>query len=600
MRHDPLVDFSKSPHAAVRPVPLSAVTLTGGFWGRRENLNRDVGIPHGRRMLDETGSFEAFDIAAGTIDVPLRGFVYRDSDVYKWLEAAAFAGVNADDIIAKVAGAQIEDGYVNTSFANENAHKRFSNLASDHEIYCAGHLMQAAVAHHRTTGETSLLDIATKFANYLYEQFGPDGTVGACGHPEAEMALIELYRTTGEDNYLTLAHRFVEARGNGVLSGREYVQDHIPFLDQNEAVGHAVRALYLYAGAADFYLESGDARYLSTLNELWDDVQKKTYITGGIGARHEGESFGEAYELPNARAYAETCAAIASMMWNWRMFAIRTDPKYLDTIERAMYNGFLSGISEDGKRYFYVNPLASDGNHGRKEWYDCACCPPNIYRTLASIRGMLFATDDKGIYCNFYDNCRIDDGNYALEIITDYPATGNVRIINHVDRHFEIILRIPSWCSNAAVRFDGIEQLADPGFLRLHKLWRSGDIIDLDLEMTPRNVFANPRITDSRGCVALARGPLIYCVESADNPDLPIADLAIASNTPIDEGPVHEAPLLHFEAATPRPMENLYTDERPEARTASVPAIALPYFAWANREPGQMKVWLPAGSREDT
>ncbi|MBA3725465.1 MAG: glycoside hydrolase family 127 protein [Armatimonadetes bacterium] len=594
MRHDPLVDFSKSPHAAVRPVPLSAVTLTGGFWGRRESLNRDVGIPHGRRMLEDTGSFEAFDIAAGTSHAPLRGFVYRDSDVYKWLEAAGFAGVDAEDIIAKVARAQGEDGYVNTSFANENAHKRFSNLASDHEIYCAGHLMQAAVAHHRTTGETSLLDTATKFANYLYEQFGPDGTVGACGHPEAEMALIELYRVTGDDNYLTLAHRFIEARGRGVLSGREYVQDHLPFLDQHEAVGHAVRALYLYVGAADYYLESGDQRYLSTLNKLWDDVQKKTYITGGIGARHEGEAFGEAFELPNARAYAETCAAIASMMWNWRLFAISADPKYLDTIERAMYNGFLSGMSEDGKSYFYVNPLASNGNHVRKEWYDCACCPPNIYRTLASIRGMLFATDDKGIYCNFYDNCRIDDGNYSLEMITDYPASGSIRIVNHVDSHYELVLRIPSWVERATVRYNGMEQAAQPGrFFRVRKQWLHGDRVDLELEMKPARIFANPRITDSRDCVALTRGLLVYCIETADNSGIPIADLAIDPRAPIQEDSSAEAPRLQFEGLIGQPGESLYSAESPATASARPTVTAIPYFAWANREPGEMKVWLP-------
>jgi DUF1680 family protein len=587
-RNDPSVDFSRSPHAAVRPVPLSTVELTG-FWGRREAINREAAIPHGLRMLEETGGIEAFEIAAGASQATLRGFVYRDSDLYKWLEAAAYAGVReTETIIRKIAAAQTGDGYVNTSFANENSSNRLTNLAVNHEIYCAGHLIQAGIAQSRARGDDSLLDVATKFADFLYSEFGPEGHVGTGGHPVAEMALVELFRYSGDQKYLDLAHRFIEARGRGVLGGKEYLQDHAPFLNQKAAVGHAVRALYLYAGAADYYLESGDEQYLGTLETLYEDVKQKTYLTGGIGARHEGEAFGEPYELPDSRAYAETCAVIASMMWNWRMFAATAHPKYLDDIEIAMYNGFLSGMSAYGLSYFYVNPLASSGGHQRQPWYDCACCPPNIYRTIASIKGMFFAQNRTDLYCNFYDACSIETQNLKLKMQTDYPASGSVSISVESITDFRLHLRIPSWSREAKISWDHRSATAPPGFFTVE----NPKNMQIEFAMSPEFVFTHPRIGDK---AALRRGPIIYCAESIDNPGCDIDDLCLNPDNPISTsqpGP-DSIPRLKASARSYDASPDLYQFQQPKTQPEEIAINAVPYYSWANRGPGKMRVWFP-------
>lgn len=592
-----LADFSQSPHAVVRPVPLDAVTLDGGFWGEWERLARETAIPHGYTQLVETGSVEAFDIAAGASNAPLRGFVYRDSDVYKWLEATACSGsmkTEADRVIAKMAAAQQPDGYLNTSFSRENAEKRYSNLLKDHEIYCAGHLIQAAIAHHRATGSDALLGIAVRLAEHQYERFGPNGQVGTCGHPVIEMALTELYRLTKDERWLALAKRNLDARGADprILGGGEYLLDHLPFREQRTAVGHAVRALYLYAGATDIYLETGERDLLQTCLEIWKDVyEKKVYVTGGLGARHEGEAFGEPYELPNARAYAETCAAVAAIQWNWRLFAATGEHKYLNAIETALYNGFLAGAGLDGKSYFYVNPLASDGGYSRKPWYDCACCPPNIYRTLAGIRGLAFCLVDDGVVCNLYAPCTLDHGDIGLQMRTNYPWDGAVEIEVLKPGRYAIYLRHPAWCESIRVAVNG--EAAQPA--RIERDWQRGDRIAVEMDMFPERIYANPHVTENRSACAIRRGPLLYCIEQVDN-DAPVGDFRIHSSATFqDWQPTGLSGMkgLAFDGSVTDAPDELYSKSKPYENGARTDVRAIPYFAWANRGAGAMRVWIP-------
>lgn len=606
----PLADFSKSPFSKIRPISIEKIEMKNGLLANRQRAIFEKGIWHGLKMLKETGSVEAFDIASGKSNAPLRGFVYRDSDLYKWLEAAAYAlALNpdsklereVDEIIEKIANAQDSDGYVNTSFAGENKCKRFSNLAKDHEIYCAGHLIQAAVAHHRATGKSNLLEIAKRFAQHLYEVFGPSGRLGTCGHPVIEMAMVELYRETADEKWLTMAKRFLDARGHNVAGGTEYFVDHLPFRQQKKAVGHAVRALYLYAGATDIFLETGEDALKETVLALWEDLQNgKTYVTGGVGARHEGEAIGEPHELPNLRAYAETCAAIASMQFNWRLFAMSAHPRCLDALETALYNGFLAGVSWDGTRYFYVNPLESSGNHERQPWYDCACCPPNIYRTLASIQGVFFAKDDEGIFVNFFEPCILRDEDYSLEIEANYPWGEEVAIKIMKSKEFTLRLRIPEWCKTLAING---ERISRNGFFEIRREWKKGDTVKLHMEMPVHRVFAHPRMRENRNCISLMRGPIVYCFESAHNKSLPVRDISITN----DEKPktisfgdfdgitALEVPVLDGKNLSNAP--SYAYDEYPKFERVKTMATAIPYMTWANRGASEMLVWIPLAEK---
>ncbi|MCH8273485.1 MAG: glycoside hydrolase family 127 protein [Armatimonadetes bacterium] len=615
---DPIIAFGSSPHARVRPLPLSAVRLGDGFWSARQRAIHENGLWHGLEQLRKTGSVEAFDIAAGLSSAEARGLVYRDSDLYKWLEAASYAlGSRAceelrpdvDSIIEKIEGTQDSDGYLNTWFVGERKKDRFTNLESDHEIYCAGHLIQAAIAHHRATGQRRLLIVAERLASHLYEQFGPDGRFATGGHPCAEMALAELYRETGNRRWLTLSQRFLDARGQDppVLGGKEYLLDHLPVREQRAAAGHAVRALYLYAGAADIYLETGEDTLLDSLTTLWEDVQTgKTYITGGVGARHEGEAFGERYELPNARAYAETCAATASVMWNWRMFAITADAKYIDVIENALYNSFLSGVSLDGTRYFYVNPLECDASHERRPWFDCACCPPNIYRTICSVHGLFFATDDDGVFVNLYDNVQLRHSEFALRMTTRYPWDGDVSLEVQSEGEFELRLRIPRWCGAAVVETPEGRREAQPGaFHRVRRAWRNGDRVLLRMQMPALRVAANPRIRENRNAAAFIRGPIVYCFESAGNPGVPVRDACVNAGAHVahDWRPdlLSGVEALTTEGRVPRScfsaQSAYFGPEQAVESDRAVRLTAVPYFARANREPGEMIVWMPIAEK---
>jgi DUF1680 family protein len=599
---------------------MREVQLTAGLLHERFQTNIAAGIPAGWRQLWESYTIPNFYVVSGRRPGEVQGPRYIDSDGYKWLEAACWAYAHSqddtlkawiDEFVDVIEAAQEEDGYVNTHFMGERKSLRFTDLDHAHEIYCFGHLTQAAIAHHRVTGEDKLLNVARRFADLLYRLFGPEGRWGTCGHPEAEMALIELYRETGERRYLQLASRMVDARGQKppVLDGSIYLLDHAPFREQREAVGHAVRALYLYAGATDLYMETGEAALLDTLHALWEDVfTRKAYVTGGLGARYEGEAFGLAYELPNLRAYAETCAAIAGFMWNWRMLQVEPDARYADWMEIALYNGILSGVSLDGTRYFYMNPLESRGGYERSPWFGCACCPPNVHRTLASLPGYLYSLDEQTVYVHFYADSQLDtrlpDGQpVQIRVQTDYPWSGDI-LLQPSAGSYALALRLPGWASDVELRVNGERVEAVPGsYAIVQREWRDGDSVQLTLPMPIELLRANPRIEEDRASGMLRRGPVVYCVEQTDLPAGDLMDLYLPEETSglrAEYVPSLLGRVVAIEGnalldTVPRDSQPLYVpaSRYVPPRHREVPVRWVPYYAWANRGAGAMKVWLP-------
>lgn len=551
---------------------------------------------------------------------------FNDSDVYKWMEAVAWSLAThpdpeldalLDGVIADVAAAQRPDGYLNTYFALNKGETPWADLQKMHELYCAGHLIQAAVAHHRATGKRSLLDVAVRCADNLAATFGPVRS-GTDGHPEVEMALVELARDTGDGRYLRLAQYFIDQRGQkeSTLGGHEYLQDHAPVRDQTEVVGHAVRALYLYCGVADLYLETGEEALWQALQTLWHNFQQqKVYITGGAGARHEGESFGAGYELPNERAYSETCAAISHLMWAWRMLLATGDAAYTDALEVALYNGMLSGMALNGDEYFYVNPLADRGAHRRQHWFGCACCPPNLARLLASLPSYFYSTSSEGLWVHLYADGEVSTtlpgmAAIALSQRTSYPWDGEIEITVSIDApaSFSLFLRVPAWASGVAARVNGepAGTPAVPGtYLELRRRWENGDIVRLSLPMAVRLVSSHPHVTNNLGRVAVIRGPLVYCIEAADNPGLDVWDAVLPDEidwtTSWQPDLLGGVQLLVADALVARestadlPLYRPYGSAEPEYRRVRLTAV--PYCVWANREPGPMQVWIPIRPR---
>jgi DUF1680 family protein len=552
--------------------------------------------------------------------------VYDDSDVYKWLEAASWAlafctdprlSQLVDDLIALIHQAQQPDGYLNTYYTLVRPAPRWERLAWDHELYCAGHLMQAAVAHHRVTGQRTLLDVACRFADLICDTFGPaeqGKRPGTDGHPEIEMALVELARETGNRRYLAQAQYFLDARGYGLAGGDPYRQDHVPFRQLHELIGHAVRAVYLAAGAADIVAETRDTSLLATLTRLWHDmVTTKLYVTGGIGARHEGEAFGKPYELPNARAYAETCAAVGLIFWAWRMLLMSGEAQYADVLEVALYNAALSGISLDGQSYFYVNPLADDGTHRRQPWFDCACCPPNLARLLASLPGYFFTVTSDTVWIQLYAASEavvpLPNGPAVhLRQETAYPWEGEVSLTLETAGDYGLALRIPQWCTaGGTLRVNGrVAGEAGPGsYLHVRRNWRHGDRVELHLPMPPRRLLAHPFVAENVGRVAITRGPLVYCLEGVDHPGVDLRTVCLPRTAPLVVEPTHDelGEIVSVRATglvKPVPLSwqgRLYRDTDDADTEAAPPSTAvplrfIPYFAWANRSPGQMLVWI--------
>jgi uncharacterized protein len=618
----------------LRPVPLGAVTITGGLWAARREANGAVAVPNGRERLEAAGNLENLRIAAGAASGAAQGPVFMDSDVYKWLEAAAWEYARRPsqelldaqrEITALVAAAQQPDGYLDTVVQLRYGGQRYQDMAMSHEHYCAGHLFQAAVAQVRCTGERGLLDVAVRLADHLVATFGPGRNEKLDGHPEVETSLVELYRETGNRDYLELARFFVDARGRGTIEGHgfepAYYSDRVPVREQTTVEGHAVRAVYLGAGAADVATELGDAELLRVLERQHAAMDAtKTYLTGGLGSRWDGEAFGDPYELPPDRAYAETCAAIGGVQWAWRMLLATGDPRYADAAERKLFNGFLAGVSLAGTEYFYVNPLhlrpgavPDEGRspaHGRRPWFRVACCPPNIMRTLASLPGYLATTDADGVQLHQYAtgslSVAVPGGDARVSVETDYPWDGLIRVAvdETPEGEWTLSLRIPAWADGARLRVAGEEQAVAAGsYVAVRRSWQAGDSVELSLPMNVRIVEADERIDAIRGCIAMERGPLVYAVEQVDLPDgVSVDDLRLdaTAGTSAEYRPDLLGGITvitaHGQARTHAPDAWPY---RPVGEGGAAPdrtdvtIVAVPYFAWANRGVGPMRVWLP-------
>jgi DUF1680 family protein len=621
-----------SPHAVLHDVPVSAVQLGEGFWRTRMEKNRTAGVRQLYSLLEEHGVIDNFRRLSGRKNVNRRGYLFTDSDLYKWMEAVALVLQSDKDpelkkildaVVDDVVAAQGADGYLNTYHQEGVGPKRFSNFRDNHELYCLGHLLQAGIAYYRGSGERKLLDAGIRYTDYIISQFGVDKKQCFPGHPEIEMAIVELYRTTGERKYL----EFVDYLYNKVdlskldqkVSTRDltYAFSGLPFTSRQELRSHAVRAMYACSGAADYYMETGDPAFKKTLDLLWKDMTEyKMYVTGGAGARYEGEAFGQVYELPNERAYTETCAAIGSIFWNWRMLQATADAKYMDVLERALYNGFLSGVSLSGTEYYYRNPLTSYGDNGRQPWYDCTCCPPNVERLLASLPGYMYSTSKEGVWVHLYHNSvlnyTLEDGTAILcKQRTSYPWDGEVTLT--VDpakkRTFTLYLHIPEWCPHATVL---VNEEAESGtvkagsYFAVEREWKKGDMVTLKLAMPVQAVHANPRLRENLGCVAIQRGPLVYCLEGVDQPDISIFDVYMPLD-PVDPSRGFSAKVepevlggvvvLKKDVLTYRPTlteQPLYLFTPFSGPTVSAMVTMIPYYAWANRGKSTMQVWIPS------
>lgn len=592
-------------HRALRAVSFKDVQFQDAFWAPRLAINRDISLPHNFQWCEKTGRISNFAKAGRLETGPFQGSCFNDSDVFKVLEGASYALAShpdsaleaaVDAVIAKIAAAQQSDGYLNTYYTLAKPGKRWSNLGDMHELYCAGHLIEAAVAHYRATGKPTLLNVAVRYADHIDGVFGPTRRHGLCGHEEIELALVKLYEVTRRQKYLDLARFFIDMRGNGEKRGPGtwgvHCQDHQPVREQKEIVGHAVRAMYLYAGTADLAGYSGDRQLVDAMARLWQDVMlRKMYITGGIGAVQATEAFGAAYELPNDSAYCETCAAIGLALWAHRLNLMHGDARYADLVERTIFNGILAGVGMDGKHFFYVNPLASDGSHHRQPFFDCACCPSNIVRFLPSLPGYMYATNDDGIFVNLYAAGKgkvvLGEDSVSLTQETKYPWEGRVTLVVEPakPRPFALNLRIPAWCEGATLAVNGatVHPLdMDKGYARLRRQWRRGDVIQLDLPMPIQRIEAHPRVQADIGRVALQRGPIVYCFEAVDNGDL-AKDFVLPCNP--DFATQYRGDLLGG--------VTVITGNAKDGHRFT----AVPYYAWDHRQPGAMRVWVPQNGK---
>jgi DUF1680 family protein len=621
--------------ALQRPPASGPFRLRSGFWAQRQAVNSSTSIPLGWQALRTHGQWDNLLRAAGRAAGAHTGRPYTDSDIYKMAEAHAWdaehtsspalARTRLADVADLLAAAQQPDGYINSWFQCTQT-PRYSNLPMGHEMYCAGHLIQAAVAAARVLGHTRLLDAATAFADQLVRTFTDEPAV--CGHPQIESALVELYRETGRAAYLELAVAMLDRRGRGLLGqgwyGPQYYQDHVPVRNASELEGHCVRALYLAAGATDVYLETGEPALLEAVVRQWEHtVATKTYLTGGVGCRRKTEAFGAPYELPPDQAFNETCAAVGNVMWSWRLLLATGEARYADHVERLLYNVIAAAVSAGGDRFAYVNTLHRRGSameQGdkapfRKPWFDCACCPPNLMRTVAGL-GHLIATVDTtdgaaGVALHQYAAGEVDidlpdGGRLGLTVTTDYPWPGPVEvgIGSAPDRACGLALRIPAWCRDATVRVnDRPVEPAVPGYARLHRIWRPGDRVVLDLPATPRWTWPDRRVDAVRGCVAIEAGPVVYCFEDADTPaGTCVEDYTLDTSAPLRT--VYRPDILGGTMTiecTGRRLTDPATGwpygpepSQPGEPGEPVTLTAIPYHRWDNRGRGRMRIWMPA------
>lgn len=620
----------------IEPVPFTSVKVTDSFWGQRLKASREVTIPLAFSKCEETGRYLNFERAAHPSDTfKIGGFSFDDTDVYKTIEGASYllqtypdAKLEAyiDSVLTIVAAAQEPDGYLYTARTMNPKHphewagsKRWEKVEDlSHEFYNLGHMVEGAIAHYQATGKRNFLDIAIKYADCVCREIGPNPgqKVLVPGHQIAEMALAKLYIVTGDKKYLDQAKFFLDQRGK--TSRRDkYSQAHIPVVEQDEAVGHAVRAAYMYAGMADVAALTGDTAYISAIDRIWHNiVGKKIYITGGIGSTSNGEAFGENYELPNMSAYCETCAAIGNVYVNHRLFLLNGDSKYYDVLERTLYNGLISGVSLDGGGFFYPNPLESIGQHQRQPWFGCACCPSNICRFIPSLPGYVYAVNNRNLYVNLFMSndatIKVGGKDVTISQSTEYPKSGDVSINVNKNRagEFTLKLRIPGWVRNTplpsdlyayadnkrpsySVSVNGTPVSADleNGYFSITRRWKKGDRIDLHFDMEPRIVTANSAVEADRGRIAIERGPLVYCAEWPDN-DFSIGGIYMCQQPEFEVE--SRADLLYGINTLKTTAQELGLDEKGRLKVKDVNLTMIPYYAWAHRGAGNMAVWLPA------
>ncbi len=621
----------QQPDAPIQEVPFTQVHIEDQFWSPRIETNRTVSIPSAFKECEKNGRFDNFALAAGMIQGEHQGdFSFDDTDPYKVIEGASYSLAvkydpkldhYLDSVITIIAAAQEPDGYLTTCVTNKCTRlsgwwgsSRWEKINS-HELYNSGHLYEAAVAHYRATGKRTLLDVAIKNADLVCQVFGPnEGQKHVpSGHPIIEMALAKLYKVTGDEKYLNMAKYFVEETGRGTDGHRlnAYSQDHKPILQQDEIVGHAVRAGYLYSGVADVVALTHDTAYFHALTRLWENlVSKKLFITGGMGSRPQGEGFGPNYELNNHTNYCETCASIANVYWNYRMFLATGEAKYMDVLERALYNGVISGVSLNGDKFFYDNPLESMGEHERQRWFGCACCPGNVTRFMASVSNYVYATQGNDIYVNLYiqgkSEMKTTDNQVQLVQTTGYPWEGKVSIQVKPEKEseFAVRLRIPGWLQSTPVASDlyayttpaekytlkvngsTIKPAEGDGYATIVRTWKPDDVIELELPMEVRRIKANDQVEDDRGMLAMERGPIVYCLEGIDQPDSVVFNKFIPADAKI--GATFDANLLKGVMVLSGTAKEVAQD----GSIKDVPFKAVPYSTWNNRGAGQMEVWV--------
>ena len=628
----------------ITQVPFTSVRVTDSFWGQRLQASREVTIPLAFSKCEETGRYTNFEHAAHPSEAyEVGGYSFDDTDPYKTIEGASYSlqtypdgqlVAYIDSVLDIIAAAQEPDGYLYTARTMNPTHPHAWSGPErwvweeelSHELYNLGHMLESAVAHYQATGSRKFLDIAIRYADCVCREVGP-GEGQACvvpGHQIAEMGLCKLYVLTGEQKYLDEAKFLLDYRGKTAVR-REYSQSHLPVVDQREAVGHAVRAAYMYAGMADVAALTGDTAYIAAIDSIWENiVSRKLYITGGIGATNRGEAFGANYELPNLTAYCETCAAIGNVYVNHRLFLLHGESKYYDVLERTLYNGLLSGVSLDGGGFFYPNPLASEGQHQRQPWFGCACCPSNISRFIPSLPGYVYAVQGANVYVNLFmsntGNLTIQGKSVTLEQSTDYPWQGDVcvKVTRNKAGQWAMKLRIPGWAKGEVVPSDlyafsdgrsstdfavtvngepAVGSLTADGYFTIERKWKAGDEVHLSLPMEPRLVKAHAQVIADHGLVAIERGPLVYCAEWADN-DFDIAQVLMSENPTmrVTDGSLQ---VTEFKVAS-YPIQVIHADVqvlnrdasgRLQARDAELTLI--PYYAWCHRGRGKMRVWLP-------
>mgnify|MGYP002586358741 FL=1 len=618
----------------IDPVPFTSVKVTDNFWGQRLQASREVTIPLAFSKCEETGRYENFVKAAHPSDTyKVEGFSFDDTDVYKTIEGASYSLQTypdkklqkyIDSVLVIVAGAQEPDGYLYTArtmnpkhphnWAGKERWVAVENLS--HEFYNLGHMIEGAVAHYQATGKRNFLDIAIKYADCVCREIGngPQQKKYVPGHQIAEMALVKLYMATGDKKYLDQAKFFLDTRG--YTSRKDtYSQAHKPVVEQDEAVGHAVRAVYMYSGMADVAAITGDSSYIKAIDKIWDNiVSKKIYITGGIGAHHAGEAFGNNYELPNLSAYCETCAAIGNVYMNYRLFLLHGDAKYFDVLERTLYNGLISGVSLDGGSFFYPNPLSSNGKYSRKPWFGCACCPSNVSRFIPSLPGYVYAVKNDQVYVNLYlsnkAELKVDKKKILLEQETGYPWNGDIRLkITQGNQDFTMKLRIPGWVRGnvlpgdlysyvdnqkpayqVSVNGQTVESDVNDGYLSIARKWKKGDVVEVHFDMIPRIVKANPKVEADHGRVAVERGPIVYCAEWPDN-RFNVHSILLNQHPQFK---VTDKPeLLYGIRQITTDAQALSYDKAGKLVTKDVELTLIPYYAWAHRGEGDMEVWLP-------